>query len=131
LNWVAALLSSLSTVTPNADWGTLMALQWDFGRRQPTHVYGPTGTEDMLQGFLAYFKPSARIRMADSQGVTPPEKLFHAHDYKGNGEVHRDDLITVTAAENCQPRHPRQRRARQRVPGAGQETLQGTSDCGT
>jgi len=63
----------------NSDWGTLMALQWAFGRRQPRHVYGPAGTEDMLKGFLAYFKPSARIRMADSGGVTPSEKLFHAH----------------------------------------------------
>lgn len=85
----------------NADWGTLMGHQWATGRRQPTHVYGPAGTEAMLQGFLAYFKPNARIRMADSKGMTPPDKLFMAHDYAGNGEVYRDDLITVTAAENC------------------------------
>ncbi|WP_418316102.1 MBL fold metallo-hydrolase [Piscinibacter sakaiensis] len=85
----------------NADWGTLMGLQWATGRRQPTHVYGPAGTEAMLKGFLEYFKPNARIRMADSKGMVPPEKMFKAHDYKGDGEVFRDDLITVTAAENC------------------------------
>lgn len=85
----------------NADWGTLMGLQWATGRRQPTHVYGPAGTEGMLKGFLEYFKPNARIRMADSKGMTPPEQMFRAHDYKGNGEVYKDDLITVTAAENC------------------------------
>jgi ribonuclease BN (tRNA processing enzyme) len=85
----------------NADWGTLMGLQWATGRRQPTHVYGPAGTEGMLKGFLEYFKPNARIRMADSKGMPPPEQMFKAHDYKGDGEVYKDDLITVTAAENC------------------------------
>lgn len=85
----------------NADWGTLMGQQWATGRRQPTHVHGPAGTEAMLQGFLAYFKPNARIRMADSKGMAPPDQLFMAHDYAGNGEVYRDDLITVTAVENC------------------------------
>ena len=85
----------------NADWGTLMGLQWATGRRQPTQVYGPAGTESMLQGFLAYFKPNARIRMADSKGMPPPEQMFKASDYKGDGEVYKDDLITVTAAENC------------------------------
>lgn len=85
----------------NADWGTLMGLQWATGRRQPTHVHGPAGTEDMLQGFLRFFKTNARIRMADSKGLLPPEQLFKAHDYPGSGEVYRDDLVTVTAAENC------------------------------
>jgi len=85
----------------NADWGALMGFQWATGRRQPTHVYGPAGTEAMMQGFLAYFQPNARIRMADAPGMLAPQQLFHAHDFKGNGEVYRDDLVTVTAAENC------------------------------
>ena len=85
----------------NSDWGTLMGYQWATGRRQPTTVYGPAGTEAMLKGFLEFFKPNARIRMADSKGMTPPENLFKAQDYKGNGEVYKDDLVTVTVAENC------------------------------
>jgi ribonuclease BN (tRNA processing enzyme) len=85
----------------NADWGTLMGLQWSTGRRQPTHVYGPAGTEAMLKGFLEYFKPNARIRRADSKGLPPPEQMFKAHDYPGDGQIYKDDLITVTAAENC------------------------------
>ena len=59
----------------NSDWGTLMGYQWATGRRQPTHVYGPAGTEDMLKGFLQFFKPNARIRMADSKGMAPPEQM--------------------------------------------------------
>ncbi|AOW12043.1 MBL fold metallo-hydrolase [Hydrogenophaga crassostreae] len=85
----------------NADWGNLMGFQWATGRRQPTHVYGPAGTERMLKGFLEYFGPNTRIRMADSKGMQPPEKQFMAHDIAGDGVVYRDDLITVTAAENC------------------------------
>lgn len=85
----------------NADWGTLMGLQWATGGREETHVYGPAGTESMLKGFLQFFAPNARIRMTDSKGLSPPETVFIAHDITGNGLVYRDDLVTVTAQENC------------------------------
>lgn len=85
----------------NADWGTLMGLQWSLGRRTETHVYGPGGTEAMLQGYLQYFAPNARIRQADSKMGKPPQDLFRAHDIKGPGLVFKDDLVTVTAVENC------------------------------
>jgi ribonuclease BN (tRNA processing enzyme) len=85
----------------NADWGTLMGLQWATGRRAPTHVYGPAGTESMMKGFLQFFAPNARIRRADSPGLPPPASVFIAHDIAGNGTVYQDDLITVTAQENC------------------------------
>ena len=90
----------------NADWGTLMGLQWATGRRAETHVWGPAGTESMLKGFLQFFTPNARIRQADSKGIQPPEKAFRAHDITGPGLVYQDDLITVTAAENCHFAHP-------------------------
>src|SRR5690349_21489149 len=41
----------------NADWGTLMGLQWSTGGRGDVHVYGPVGTESMMQAFLQYFAP--------------------------------------------------------------------------
>jgi ribonuclease BN (tRNA processing enzyme) len=85
----------------NADWGTLLGIQWSTGRRADTHVYGPAGTESMLQGFMQYFAPNARIRMADSPNYPQPQKAWHAHDIQGPGLVFRDDLITVTAIENC------------------------------
>lgn len=85
----------------NADWGTLMGLAWSTGRRADIHVWGPAGTELMLGGFLQYFAPNARIRMADSKGLRRPEDMFKAHDIKGPGLVFKDDLVTVTAAENC------------------------------
>lgn len=85
----------------NADWGTLMGLAWSTGRRADVHVWGPGGTESMLRGFLQYFAPNARIRMADSKGLRKPEDMFKAHDIPGSGLVYRDELVTVTAMENC------------------------------
>jgi ribonuclease BN (tRNA processing enzyme) len=85
----------------NADWGTIMGLAWSTGRRADIHVWGPGGTESMLQGFLQYFAPNARIRMADSKGLRRPEDMFKAHDIRGPGVVFKDDLVTVTAVENC------------------------------
>jgi ribonuclease BN (tRNA processing enzyme) len=85
----------------NADLGTLLGLQWATGRREPTHVYGPAGTESMMKGFLQFFAPNARIRMADAKGMRPPEVMFIAHDFAGSGPVYQDDLITVTVQENC------------------------------
>lgn len=85
----------------NSEWGTLMGLAWSTGRRSDIHVWGPAGTESMLQGYLQYFAPNARIRMADTKGLRRPEDMFRAHDFAGSGQVFKDDLVTVTAVENC------------------------------
>ncbi|MFS2162543.1 MBL fold metallo-hydrolase [Variovorax sp. Varisp62] len=85
----------------NADWGTIMGLAWSTGRRADIHVWGPAGTESMLDGFLQYFAPNARIRMADSKGLRKPQEMFKAHDIQRSGSVFKDELVTVTAVENC------------------------------
>jgi ribonuclease BN (tRNA processing enzyme) len=94
----------------NADWGTLMGLQWSTGRRSEAHVHGPEGTEAMLAGFLRYFEPNARVRRADAPMMPTPESLFRAHDIRGPGLIYEDDLVKVSAAENCHyhfdPRSP-------------------------
>jgi len=84
----------------NADWGTLMGLQWTTGRTTPVHVYGPPGTESMLKGFLRYFEPNAQIRRAEVKRANAPEDLFRAHDVAG-GLIFQDDRVKVTAAEVC------------------------------
>ena len=89
----------------NADWGTLMGLQWTTGRRTPINVYGPKGTESMLQGFLRYFEPNAQIRAGDRAGdarmSVPPEAVFKAHDINEGGMVFQDERVKVTATEVC------------------------------
>lgn len=91
----------------NADWGTLMGLAWSTGRRDDIHIWGPGGTESMMAGFLQFFEPNARIRMADSEGLRAPREMFKAHDYPGPGVVFEDDSVTVSVAENCHY-HPAQ-----------------------
>ena len=85
----------------NADWGTLMGLQWTTGRTAPVDVYGPPGTESMLNGFLQFFEPNAQIRSAEVRRAHRPSELFRAHDIVKVGLVFHDDLVTVTAAEVC------------------------------
>ncbi|MDO8264553.1 MAG: MBL fold metallo-hydrolase [Gallionella sp.] len=85
----------------NADWGTLMGLQWSTGRRMAVHVFGPNGTESMLKGFLQYFEPNARIRRADARVPDAPQDLFRAHDIRDGGLVYQDEHVKVTAMEVC------------------------------
>lgn len=85
----------------NADWGTLMGLQWSTGRATPVHVYGPSGTESMLKGFLQYFEPNAQIRSAEVRRTTTPGQLFRAHDIAAAGLIFQDDLVKVSASEVC------------------------------
>jgi ribonuclease BN (tRNA processing enzyme) len=85
----------------NADWGTLMGLQWTTGRATPVHVHGPTGTEAMLKGFLQYFEPNAQIRRVEQKRPGRPADLLRAHDMAAGGLVHQDDLVKVTASEVC------------------------------
>jgi ribonuclease BN (tRNA processing enzyme) len=85
----------------NADWGTLMGANWSAGRMQPTTVYGPAGTEAMLQGFLAYFAPAAQIRLLDSKVPRTPQELFKAKDVTAPGLVYQDAHVKVTATPVC------------------------------
>ena len=85
----------------NADWGTLMGLQWSTGRAAPVHVYGPRGTESMLKGFLQYFEPNAQIRAAEIKRTTTPGDLFRAHDITAGGLIFQDDRVKVSAIEVC------------------------------
>jgi ribonuclease BN (tRNA processing enzyme) len=84
----------------NADWGGLMGLQWDARTTAETHVHGPHGTESMLHGYLQYLAPNVRIRQADAARPVAPEQILRAHDYTA-GTIYSDDLVTVTAIENC------------------------------
>ena len=85
----------------NADWGTLMGLQWSTGRRKPVTVHGPFGTESMLQGFLQYFAPNARIRSAEAPMGGAPANLFKAMDVQPGAVVYQDANVKVSAIEVC------------------------------
>lgn len=85
----------------DADWGTLMGLEWSLGRSEPMEVIGPRGTESMLLGFEQYFLPNVANRTLKGAKEFSPETVFHAHDIEQEGLVYKDDNIQVTAHENC------------------------------
>jgi ribonuclease BN (tRNA processing enzyme) len=84
----------------NADWGTLMGLAWTNGSTTPITVYGPPGTQSMLQGFLQYFAPNAAAHYMEGSHV-PPADSMRAKEIGGSGLVYEDADIRVTAVENC------------------------------
>ena len=85
----------------NADWGTLMGLEWSLGRTEPIEVYGPRGTESMLLAFEQYFATNVANRNFQKARSTPPAAVFVAHDILKDGPVYEDANIKVTALENC------------------------------
>lgn len=84
----------------NADMGTLMGIEWTAGRFEPINLYGPTGTQAAIKGFLQFYTANAEIRSSDQSMPIPPEKVFLAHDIAGPGVIFKDANIKVTAAEN-------------------------------
>ncbi len=79
--------------------GTLMSAIWDLNRTKPINVYGPPGTEALVQAAVRYFTPSSEIRIADGGRSVPIAKVFFGHDVS-TGTVYQDANIKVTAIEN-------------------------------
>jgi ribonuclease BN (tRNA processing enzyme) len=78
--------------------GTLMAVEWHHGRKDPINVYGPYGVETIVAATIQYFKPDAEIRW-DEGLRTSTQDMFRGHDV-APGQVYQDANIKVTAAEN-------------------------------
>src|SRR5215475_14332989 len=79
--------------------GTLMSVAWDNQRSRPINVYGPPGTEALVEAAVQYFSISAEIRIADGVRIVPIAELFFGHDV-GTGIIYQDANIKVTAVEN-------------------------------
>src|SRR4051812_17765143 len=81
----------------NADYGTLLLLEW--GDRLTTRVdtWGPPPLARMTRLFLEMSEPDIAVRMRD-EGRPPLAPLIHPHEIRRAGVVMRDDLVTVTCA---------------------------------
>jgi len=79
--------------------GTLMSAVWDLNRTKPINVYGPPGTEGVVQAAVQYFTPSSELRIADGGRSVPIAQVFFGHD-AGTGAVYQDSNIKVMAIEN-------------------------------
>jgi len=86
-----------------SDLAALVTHQWTGGRSKPTDIYGPYGTEAMVEGALAFSKANAEIRIVDEGRTTRPDALFHGHDLAATDKpagAFQDDRVTVTSVEN-------------------------------
>jgi ribonuclease BN (tRNA processing enzyme) len=86
-----------------ADLPALLSHQWTGSRTDPTDVYGPYGTQAMVEGALAFFKANTEIRVVDEGRKVRPEALMHGHDLAATAkpaQVYKDDKVTVTSIEN-------------------------------
>ncbi|WP_298674288.1 MBL fold metallo-hydrolase [uncultured Sphingomonas sp.] len=71
-------------------------------RSTPVPIYGPPGTQQVVEDTLKAISIQANIFRAESAQATPPEQWFSGRDIKQSGplEVYRDEVLRVTAVEN-------------------------------
>jgi ribonuclease BN (tRNA processing enzyme) len=88
-----------------ADLAALLTHKWTNGSTnpQPARVWGPYGSQAMVEGAIAFFRANVEIRMVDEGRTVRPESIFSGHDLAAPGvtEVFRDDQVTVQAVENA------------------------------
>lgn len=59
-----------------ADLVALLGHQWTQGRVDPTRVYGPYGTDELVRAALQFQKANTRIRMLDEARTLDPASVF-------------------------------------------------------
>ncbi|MDE2563402.1 MAG: MBL fold metallo-hydrolase [Sphingomonadales bacterium] len=91
----------------SAGLASFLALDWvDAAMRRmrstPVQIYGPPGTELVVEETVKSISIQADIFRAESPRATPPDKWFAGHAIREAGpvEFYRDDLLRVTAVEN-------------------------------
>ena len=86
------------------DLPALLSLQWTGNKRSPTTVYGPYGTEAMVEGAKAFFAADVGIRDVDEGRTIDPDKQYHGHDLEATSkpvQVYKDDKVAVSSIENA------------------------------
>jgi ribonuclease BN (tRNA processing enzyme) len=79
--------------------GELIDIIWAYNRTKPVNIYGPPGTETIVNGLLASPSVNSEIRISDGTQTVPIAKVFFAHDVRP-GMVFQDANLKVTAVEN-------------------------------
>lgn len=86
-----------------SDLAALLSHQWTGGRTMPTNVYGPHGTEDLVDAALAFQKANTEIRLVDEARSILPKDIFFGHDVPATAKpraVFEDERANVTSVEN-------------------------------
>jgi ribonuclease BN (tRNA processing enzyme) len=79
----------------NADYGTLLLLEWGDQLTTRVDTWGPPPLAKMTRLFLEMSEADIRVRMRD-EGRPPLAPLVHPHEISRGGAVMHDDLVTVT-----------------------------------
>ena len=59
-----------------SDLAALLSHQWTGSKTTPTEVYGPHGTEALVDAAIAFFRADVEIRTVDEGRTVRPETLF-------------------------------------------------------
>jgi ribonuclease BN (tRNA processing enzyme) len=86
-----------------ADLPALLSHQWTQGRVLPTTVYGPYGTEELVEAAVAYNKISAEIRLVDEARTLDPASVFSGVSAAAQAsplQVFDDGRVRASCVEN-------------------------------
>jgi ribonuclease BN (tRNA processing enzyme) len=74
----------------------LILTPWVMGRQAPLELYGPAGTQVMVDGIMRGWAEDIDHRLHDLQPATPNGYKVNVHETEG-GDVFADANVTVTA----------------------------------
>jgi ribonuclease BN (tRNA processing enzyme) len=87
-----------------ADIAALLSMKWTGAQANmsPTTVWGPPGTQAMVDGAIAFFRGDNEIRTIDEGRTVKAEAVFKGKDLSAPKvtEVFKDERVTVLAVEN-------------------------------
>ena len=74
----------------------LFATGWDMGRQKPLELYGPKGTQQLVDGMLKFYAPDIHIRRDLTEHLAPEGAKINLHEVN-EGVVYKDNDVTLTA----------------------------------
>jgi ribonuclease Z len=69
---------------------------WQFGRSTPFELYGPTGTQDLVDGIMKFYAADIHIRRDLTEKLPPDGAKMNLHTVR-EGIVYQDEDVRVTA----------------------------------
>jgi ribonuclease Z len=74
----------------------LFNTSWVMGRKQPLQLYGPRGTQEMVDGLLKFFAEDIHIRRDLVEELAPQGAKIAVH-IVSEGTIYKDENVTITA----------------------------------
>jgi ribonuclease Z len=74
----------------------LFNTSWVMGRKQPLQLYGPRGTQEMVNGLLKFYAEDIHVRRDLVEELPAKGAEIDVH-IASEGTVYKDDNVTITA----------------------------------